>query len=558
MNEDIKKIVELEIDLDELELEEMGVQVVSFVEEPAIEVDFMAFSAQEFVMPKAGESEDEFIGRCIPVLIDEGYDQAQASAICYSYFEGQTEEFESYTDYPESARNAAKRALEWRDSHPDQDCGTAVGWTRANQLSKGEPISEETIARMASFARHLQYKDVPYSEGCGGLMVDAWGGQAGIEWAQTKLASIREEMGYDTGALQPYIDYDDDIKKREQFSDEDLTEEQKEMLLWAQHYGEQITENHTYIDPSREDFTTVSGIAKAITGLDILGKLGVKRDEPAEIKYRYSGPPAERSFCKAMLNLNKLYSEGDMRQLRGRLSVINPDFGPGGIDSYSVFDYKGSVNCKHYWSKVALFKGPDSDKVLMIDQGPAEGDAGKSNNEDTQSSAGFVNNNASLRRRSNFSLNFSRIDEEKRIVAGPLMVPNKFIFRRDENGDPYYVFFSKDTIRRIQERFNKSGFQNITDIDHDGDIRTDNILLEQWIIESREYDKSKFYGFNNLPKGTWFGVYKVNDDKTWEDIKSGKIRGFSIAGDFINKAKQVQNTDEILMNKIIDILSQID
>ena len=558
MNEDIKKIVELEIDLDELELEEMGVQVVSFVEEPAIEVDFMAFSAQEFVMPKAGESEDEFIGRCIPVLIGEGYDQAQASAICYSYFEGQTEEFESYTDYPESARNAAKRALEWRDSHPDQDCGTAVGWTRANQLSKGEPISEETIARMASFARHLQYKDVPYSEGCGGLMVDAWGGQAGIEWAQTKLASIREEMGYDTGALQPYIDYDDDIKKREQFSDEDLTEEQKEMLLWAQHYGEQITENYTYIDPSREDFNTIGGIAKAITGLDILGKLGVKRDEPAEIKYRYSGPPAERSFCKAMLNLNKLYSEGDMRQLRGRLSVINPDFGPGGIDSYSVFDYKGSVNCKHYWSKVALFKGPDSDKVLMIDQGPAEGDAGKSNNQNAPSPTGAVTNNASLRRRSNFSLNFSRIDEEKRIVAGPLMVPNKFIFRRDENGDPYYVFFSKDTIRRIQERFNKSGFQNITDIDHDGDIRTDNILLEQWIIESREYDKSKFYGFNNLPKGTWFGVYKVNDDKTWEDIRSGKIRGFSIAGDFINKAKQVQNTDEILMNKIIDILSQID
>ena len=558
MNEDIKKIVELEIDLDELELEEMGVQVVSFVEEPAIEVDFMAFSAQEFVMPKAGESEDEFIGRCIPVLIGEGYDQAQASAICYSYFEGQTEEFESYTDYPESARNAAKRALEWRDSHPDQDCGTAVGWTRANQLSKGEPISEETIARMASFARHLQYKDVPYSEGCGGLMVDAWGGQAGIEWAQTKLASIREEMGYDTGALQPYIDYDDDIKKREQFSDEDLTEEQKEMLLWAQHYGEQITENYTYIDPSREDFNTIGGIAKAITGLDILGKLGVKRDEPAEIKYRYSGPPAERSFCKAMLNLNKLYSEGDMRQLRGRLSVINPDFGPQGRDSYSVFDYKGSVNCKHYWSKVALFKGPDSDKVLMIDQGPAEGDAGKSNNENAPSPTGAVRNNASLRRRSNFSLNFSRIDEEKRIVAGPLMVPNKFIFRRDENGDPYYVFFSKDTIRRIQERFNKSGFQNITDIDHDGDIRTDNILLEQWIIESREYDKSKFYGFNNLPKGTWFGVYKVNDDKTWQDIKSGKIKGFSIAGDFINKAKQVQNTDEILMNKIIDILSQID
>ena len=70
MNEEIKKIVELEIDLDNLELEEMGVQVVSFVEEPAIEVDFMAFNSEEFA---------------------------------------------SYNDYPESAKNAAKRALDWKE-----------------------------------------------------------------------------------------------------------------------------------------------------------------------------------------------------------------------------------------------------------------------------------------------------------------------------------------------------------------------------------------------------------------------------------------------------------
>ena len=91
--------------------------------------------------------------------------------------------FESYTDYPESARNAAKRALDWAEKNGWGSCGTPVGKARANQLAKGEPISEETISRMASFARHLQYKDVPYSEGSGGLMVDAWGGQAGIEWA---------------------------------------------------------------------------------------------------------------------------------------------------------------------------------------------------------------------------------------------------------------------------------------------------------------------------------------------------------------------------------------
>jgi hypothetical protein len=100
--------------------------------------------------------------------------------------------FESYTDYPESARNAAKRALDWAEKNGWGSCGTPVGKARANQLAKGEAISEETISRMASFARHLQYKDVPYSEGCGGLMVDAWGGQAGIEWAQNKLEELNK------------------------------------------------------------------------------------------------------------------------------------------------------------------------------------------------------------------------------------------------------------------------------------------------------------------------------------------------------------------------------
>ena len=99
-------------------------------------------------------------------------------------------ELESYTDYPESASNNAKRALEWVDKHGWGDCGTDVGKQRAHQLAKGEPISRDTIARMSAFRRHQQNKDVPYSEGCGGLMWDAWGGESGIAWAERKLKEI--------------------------------------------------------------------------------------------------------------------------------------------------------------------------------------------------------------------------------------------------------------------------------------------------------------------------------------------------------------------------------
>jgi HK97 family phage prohead protease len=104
---------------------------------------------------------------------------------------------ETYNDYPEAATNNAKRALKWKEEN-GSDCGTPVGWTRANQLANREKISRDTIARMASFKRHQQHKDVPYSEGCGGLMWDAWGGDAGINWAIRKLEQIdnRKSMIY--------------------------------------------------------------------------------------------------------------------------------------------------------------------------------------------------------------------------------------------------------------------------------------------------------------------------------------------------------------------------
>ncbi len=98
-------------------------------------------------------------------------------------------DLESYTDYPESASNNAKKAIKYKEEN-GSSCGTKVGWTRARQLADKKPISRDTIARMASFKRHQQHKDVPYSEGCGGLMYDAWGGDSGINWAIRKLDEI--------------------------------------------------------------------------------------------------------------------------------------------------------------------------------------------------------------------------------------------------------------------------------------------------------------------------------------------------------------------------------
>jgi len=96
----------------------------------------------------------------------------------------------TYNDYPEAAVNNAKRALKWVEANGWGTCGTPVGKARARQLANREPLSRDTIARMASFKRHQQHADVPYTEGCGGLMWDAWGGTAGVEWAIRKLKEI--------------------------------------------------------------------------------------------------------------------------------------------------------------------------------------------------------------------------------------------------------------------------------------------------------------------------------------------------------------------------------
>jgi len=140
---------------------------------------------------KQGEKQKDFMIRCVPQLMQE-YEKSQAIAICYDSFKNvklNEVELETYNDYPKGARSNAKKAIAYKEKN-GSSCGTQVGWTRARQLANGENLSRDTIARMASFKRHQQHKDVPYSDGCGGIMWDAWGGSAGINWAINKLKQI--------------------------------------------------------------------------------------------------------------------------------------------------------------------------------------------------------------------------------------------------------------------------------------------------------------------------------------------------------------------------------
>jgi len=99
----------------------------------------------------------------------------------------------TYNDYPQAATENAKIALRYVEENGWGGCGTAVGKIRANQLANREPLSRNTIARMAAFERHRQNSKRQLGDGCGRLMWLAWGGDEGVAWAQRKLKQIDNE-----------------------------------------------------------------------------------------------------------------------------------------------------------------------------------------------------------------------------------------------------------------------------------------------------------------------------------------------------------------------------
>jgi len=259
--------------------------------------------------------------------------------------------FESYSDYPDSVKNNAKAVLKYVEENGWGSCGTDVGKQRANQLAKGEPISEDTIRRMYSYlSRHEVDLDSSkgYGDGCGKLMYDSWGGKTALSWAESKIKSIdREKM-------------------------------------------------------SKQKFAT---------------------------------------------------------------------------------------------------------------------------------------------------------DEEKKIVVGPAMIPDLKIFRKNPQGNPYYVYFSAETIKMIAEKYMRNKYIDNNDEMHNGKAVSDVYVVESWIKES-DSDKSNIYGFEDLPIGTWFVSMKVKNEDVWKRVKEGKLNGFSVSGYFEEVAQFCR--EEMFLQQVAEILKNIE
>jgi len=147
---------------------------------------------------------------------------------------------------------------------------------------------------------------------------------------------------------------------------------------------------------------------------------------------------------------------------------------------------------------------------------------------------------------------FASVDTEQRMLIGPILIPDKKILRVDGEGQPYHVFFTKDTVKKIAQNYLMKKYTDKATLEHDAKIKGVN-LVESWIKDGK-LDKSNNYGLN-VPEGTWMGMFKIQDDIIWNDyVKEGKIKGFSIEGIFSNKL--IENSAISYLDKNIDELNE--
>ena len=156
---------------------------------------------------------------------------------------------------------------------------------------------------------------------------------------------------------------------------------------------------------------------------------------------------------------------------------------------------------------------------------------------------------------------FAKVDTEQRMLLGPILIPDKKILRVDGEGQPYHVFFTKDTVKKLAQNYLMKKYTDKATIEHAKSVKGVH-LVESWVKDGK-LDKSNNYGLN-LPEGSWVGMFKITDDKIWNDyVKTGKVQGFSIEGLFTHalmKASKIdleKDIEDLNENEVKILLGQI-
>jgi len=462
------------IDLDILEnLAESGVSALSLVDRPAIEIQWMAFKDQKFVKPNAGESEDEFLNRCIPLILEEGKDQDQAIAMCYSMYEQKlsydTSNLPVYVDEVTEDKDKKKISIEFNEELDIYGYKTRYFYIC--------PLAYNTFEHFVE----------------ANLDEDAIGMVRSAAVVADRIFQIEKEV---------------------------------------------VEAEHTTADQMKEALVLIDDFYDIIEELDeIMGMVHdvSYMDGHADVISSYFNPEVNEVAMAAVEDLRVgdavSWKTADQNP-RGRIREIIRNGGktvPG-----TSFVLQGSPEDPGYiieiyeknngkWEPTGKFAGRKAESILK---------------------------NVELWRQV-----FASQDEQ--IIVGPALVPDKKIFRKDDDKSPAYdVRFSKEAIARIAEKFMRELRGQNTNIQHEEDRAGKTYVMESWIVENLEDKANTVYGLD-VPVGTWVVKGRVTDPNIWKMVKEGKLTGWSVEGSFLDAAEvQSLKNDRDLYTKIVKILNE--
>jgi hypothetical protein len=473
-----------------------------------------------FVEREPGEEKKTYVSRCTAYLIkNEGYDPDQAYAICESKSEDFARGEKVSFDYDDTLNTPKGRGLAMGEIRSGSDVyiisarGSKQGiYPLADELG----IPHDKIFATGSNRMKVQkIKDLRITRH-----------YDNNEDVIKQLGRIGQQFCF---TCEP-VEYN--------YSDEEL--EVKNLLTYLR----------------RTDIQKFEAVVGSMRGRteDEIKRLNHKTPTNYFKYERVLDGSPDRDFCMSIEGRYFRRVEIDM------LRDTNTEFGHEG-QPYSKWLYKGGPNCVHAFRKF-IAQGD-----VLSDQGMAEGLAGTPPK--LMPNNGYYSEET--KRKSEVAYIVSqqmsqqtfKADTEKRMVYSPLMIPNMLIPRLDEvTNEKYYVKFSPQVIEKIQNLYMIEKRMDQTNYEHTEQKMSDVVMVESWLVTGKS-DKAYQLGFNrdNLPDGTWMGGFKVLDtkegDNIWNNfIKTGKVKGFSVEGNFITNFSRLKN-DEYLLQEIINILNKI-